>query len=79
MGRRVVRTKGVCQGRARLFGTRIPVCTVVRLQGNGATMNTLWEHFPALTMEDLKVIYRYYKKHETEILEDIDEELKELA
>lgn len=75
MGRRIVRTRGVCGGRARLFGTSIEVCQVIRLLNrNGSDLEELWEAFPQLTMGDLDLIKRHYQAHSGEIDRDMAEE-----
>ena len=51
----IVQTAGVCGGRARIEGTRIPVSTVAEYQRSGDSLSeiaALYPHVPPAAIED---------------------------
>lgn len=68
---RIERTPGVCGGRSRIAGTRIPVWTIVRYQQDGATTEEILRSFPSLDKADVGAAAAYYAAHRKEIDADI--------
>lgn len=69
----IVKTPGICGGRARIDGTRITVELVVRLIQDGAVVDELIEgyaHIP-LSRAQIYAALAYYHDHRAEIDEEI--------
>jgi len=72
-GRDIVKTSGVCGGRARIEGTRMPVWSLVYHRFLGFTDWEILYNFQTMTPGDLKNAWRYYEANKAEIDEDIRE------
>jgi uncharacterized protein (DUF433 family) len=73
----VVRTPGVCGGRARVGNTRITVWLLVQSRQMGASDAELLADFPSLTQAHLQAAWDYYKDHKAEIDFDIEDNSEE--
>jgi uncharacterized protein (DUF433 family) len=71
MARKIIRSKDLCEGRARLAGTRIEVQAVIRMVQEGSSLERMCDAFPGLTLGDLHVIRAYYTGHTAEIDQDM--------
>jgi uncharacterized protein (DUF433 family) len=69
----IVKTTGVCGGRACIVGTRIPVWTLVEIQKMGLSDAEILTHYPHLHQQDLDNAWSYYKANSKEIDFDIQE------
>jgi uncharacterized protein (DUF433 family) len=69
----VVKTTGVCGGRARIEGTRVRVYNVAFLHKDGATDGKIHEAYPDLTPAQIHAALAYYYDNR----EEIDAELAE--
>ncbi len=69
----VVKTPGVCGGRARIEETRVRVYNVVFLHKEGATDETIREAYPDLSLAQIHAALAYYYDNR----EEIDMELAE--
>ncbi len=69
----VVKTPGVCGGRARIDGTRVRVYNVVALHKDGASDEKIREAYPDLTPAQIHAALAYYYDNR----EEIDAELAE--
>ena len=69
---RVVKTPGVCGGRARVDGTRITVWLIVLMLREGQSMRDLAQAYPRLTVQDVEAAAAYERAHPEEIQNDID-------
>jgi uncharacterized protein (DUF433 family) len=69
----VVKTTGVCGGRARIEGTRVRVYNVAFLHKDGATDGKIREAYPDLTPAQIHAALAYYYDNR----EEIDAELAE--
>lgn len=49
----------VCHGQACIKGTRIPVHQIVKMLGNGDTIDDLSESYPTIDKEDILECLRY--------------------
>jgi len=70
-GSRVQKTAGVCGGRACIRNTRITVWGLVNSRRLGLADEQILHNIVGLTPEDLHAAWDYYRKHPTEIDEDI--------
>lgn len=68
---RVVRTRGVCGGRARLDGTRIAVWVLASLWQQGASVQEIVESYPFLTPAHVECALDWADEHAEEIECDI--------
>jgi uncharacterized protein (DUF433 family) len=68
---RIIRTPGVCGGRARVFRTRIPVWLLVSYRQLGWSDEEFLENYPQLSMTDLQNAWEYFETHREEIEADI--------
>lgn len=68
---RIVHQGGVCGGRARIKGTRIPVWVLKQYWDFDATDEDILAGFPSLAPEDLEEAKRYIEVHPEEIQQDI--------
>lgn len=68
---RIVRTEGVCGGRARIDGTRITVWGLVAHRRNGMADDEILGAVPGLTREQLAAAWAYAAEHEAEIAADL--------
>lgn len=73
-GRSIVKTDGVCGGRACLEGSRMPVWTLVSYWRLGATDAVILYNFPWVTQDDLDNVRAYYEANRTEIDRDITDQ-----
>lgn len=67
----VQKTPGVCGGRACIRNTRITVWGLVNSRRLGAADEQILENIVGLAPEDLQAAWDYYRKHPTEIEDDI--------
>jgi len=72
-GRTIVKTPGVCGGRAWVEGTRMPVWSLVYHRFLGFTDWEILYNFPTITPGDLKNAWCFYEANKAEIDEDIRE------
>jgi uncharacterized protein (DUF433 family) len=68
---RIVRTPGVCGGRARFEGTRLSVWLVVALIQEGYSYREISRAYPRLTMQDVEDAHDYALEYPEEISRDI--------
>lgn len=68
---RIIRTPGVCGGRARVFRTRIPVWLLVGYRQAGWSDEQILENYPQLSMSGLQHSWEYFETHREEIETDI--------
>ncbi len=73
---RIVRIPGLVGGKPVIKGTRIPVWLVLEYLAEDPNINTLFEAFPRLTIEDVKACLNYAKDlvEEEEILPPVEKE-----
>ncbi|HRI58543.1 MAG TPA: DUF433 domain-containing protein [Saprospiraceae bacterium] len=71
--RGIIKTPGVCGGRACIEGTRMPVWSLVNHRLLGFTDEEILYNFPTMAPDDLKNAWIYYEANKTEIDEDIRE------
>ncbi len=69
----IVRTPGVCGGRACIDGTRIGVWLLVVLWRQGHTDEKILELYPSLKAEQLQAAWRYSQENAAEISKDVQE------
>ena len=72
-GRNIIKTPGVCGGRACIEGARMPVWSLVYHRFLGFTDWEILYNFPTITPGDLKNAWRFYEANKAEIDEDIRE------
>lgn len=65
--RYIVKTPGVCGGRARLENSRIAVHDVIGLIQNGETVDSVTRQLPGLTRAQVYECLSYYEDHLAEI------------
>jgi len=63
----IVKTKGVCGGKARVAGTRLPVWGIEESRQMGWSVEVLIEQYPALTEESILAAWEYARSHRREI------------
>ena len=68
---RVIKTASVCNGSARLMGTRIPIWMLAELKRKGWGDDTIREAYPTLTQLQLDVAWEYVVSHPGEIAEEL--------
>ena len=70
----VVKTEGVCGGRACVGDTRIPVWSLVAARRLGISDEQLLADYPSLSPVHLTVAWAYHAAHRDEIEHDIAEQ-----
>ena len=70
---RIVKTPGVCGGRARINGLRLPVWEIVYSLKEGQTKEEILDGFPSLAQEDIDAAIGYYKNYQSEVDQDYEE------
>lgn len=65
--RYIVKTPGICGGKARLENTRIGVHDVVGLLQNGETVESVTRQLPGITRAQVYECLSYYEDHLAEI------------
>jgi len=65
--RYIVKTPGICGGKARLENTRIGVHDVVGLLQNGETVESVTRQLPGITRAQVYECLSYYEDHLSEI------------
>ncbi len=60
-------TKDICDGKARILRTRIPVWSLVNSKKLGFSDLELLHEYPSITQEDLDNAWNYYRSHKEEI------------
>jgi uncharacterized protein (DUF433 family) len=68
---KIVCTPGVCGGKARIHGTRIPVWGLEHARQNGCSDRQILEMFPGLVRADLAAAWKYVERHKSEIGQQI--------
>jgi uncharacterized protein (DUF433 family) len=69
---RIVKTPGVCGGRARIAGHRVRVQDVVVWhEHQGMTPDEIVSHIPTITLADVHTALAYYFDHVQEIQEEM--------
>lgn len=68
---RIVQTPGTCGGKARIYGTRLPVWGLEAGRRAGRSDTNLMEAYPGLTMADLEAAWAYVDAHPEEIEQQI--------
>lgn len=71
----IVKTDGICGGRARIANTRIPVSGIVESKRLGMTDEQILEAYPTLRTTDIEQALLYYAKNRAEIEAELVEEL----
>jgi uncharacterized protein (DUF433 family) len=72
---RILRTPGVCGGRACIAGHRVRVLDIVVWhEFQGMTPDEIVSHVPTITLADVHAALAYYFDHVTEIQEEIQAE-----
>jgi uncharacterized protein (DUF433 family) len=72
---RIVKTPGVCGGRARVAGHRVRVLDIVTWQEHqGLTPDEIVSHVPSITLADVHAALAYYFDHVEEIQTEMREE-----
>ena len=69
----VLKTPGVCGGRACIRKTRITVWGLVNSRRLGMADDQILQNIVGLTSEDIQAAWEYYRLHPVEIDEDIRE------
>ena len=69
----IEKTVGVCGGEACVIRTRIPVWLLVRQSQLGLSDDDILDDYPSLRKEDLTNTWNYYRAHQTEIEQLIQE------
>ena len=70
---RIVRTLGVCGGRARIAGHRVRVLDIVNWhEHRGMTPDEIVSHVPSLTLAEVHAALAYYFDH----IEEIQHEMR---
>jgi uncharacterized protein (DUF433 family) len=65
--RYIIKTPGVCGGKARIENTRISVHDVIGLLQNGETVESVTRQLPGLTRAQAYECLAYYEDHLAEI------------
>jgi len=52
----------ICHGKPCIKGTRIPVCLIVSLVGEGMSIEEIINDYPSLIAEDIKAAIQYAAK-----------------
>ena len=65
--RYIIKTPGVCGGKARIENTRIGVHDVVGLVQNGETVESVTRQLPGVTRAQVYECLSYYEDHLAEI------------
>lgn len=68
---RIVATSGICGGKPRIHGTRIPVWGLEAGRRAGRSDSNLLRAYPSLVAEDLEAAWNYVEGHQEEIDEQI--------
>jgi uncharacterized protein (DUF433 family) len=70
----IVKTPGVCSGKARIAGHRIRVQDIVVLhEQQGQSPEEIVTHFPQLTLAKVHAALGYYREHRDEIRREMQE------
>lgn len=64
---RIVRTRGICGGDARIAGTRIPVWALESQRRLGISEQELLQDFPRLSHQDLQSAWAWTEAHREEV------------
>lgn len=64
---------GICGGKARIAGTRIPVWSLVQARALGYSEDRLLYEYPTLRSSDLANAWDYFETHKEEIEAQIQE------
>jgi type III restriction enzyme len=75
----VTQKKGVCGGRSIIYGTRIPVWSIVKWYKIGMSLEEIMREFPQLTPAQVHDAFSYYYDNSKEIERDIAQNEDETA
>ena len=67
----IVKTPGVCGGRACIGNRRMPVWSLVEYRNLGGTNADILEAYPFLSEDELRAAWEYAERNETEVASDI--------
>ena len=70
----VAKTPGICGGKARIEGTRVPVQSVVLLHNEGASDDRIRELYPDLTPAQIHAALAYYYDNREEVDAQFEED-----
>ena len=73
MSKVIVKTAGICGGRARLAGTRIPVWGIAALVRQGLSNEQIVRRYPRITVRQVVAAKQYADRHWGEIDNDVRE------
>jgi uncharacterized protein (DUF433 family) len=59
LSQRIVTDPNVCGGKACIKGTRIPIVVILEGMAEGMSPEQLMDHYPHLTMEDIRAALAY--------------------
>lgn len=69
----IEKTAGVCGGKARISGTRIPVWGLENGRRLGLSVSEILERYPSISKDDLDAAWKYADAHKSEIDAEIEE------
>jgi uncharacterized protein (DUF433 family) len=73
----LVRTPGVCGGRLRIDGTRMPVGRLVLLYKEGHSPEQIIENYPHLSGREVYAVLAWYHEHREEFDAELEAEAAE--
>jgi len=68
----IVKTRGICGGRARVNGTRIPVWSIEAYRQEGLSLTQVVSVYPRLDGSDVSHAFSYADANKEEIAADIE-------
>lgn len=74
-GVQIIKSEGVCGGRARIFGTRMPVWVLEEARRGCHNAKDVAAWYCGVTVEDVRAAWKYARDHREEIARDIAENL----
>jgi len=69
---RIVHTEGVCGGRARIAGSRVPVSTIAELYRQGESVGEIALSYPSVDPAAIHDAVGYYLDHRQEVDAEIE-------
>jgi type III restriction enzyme len=67
------KTKGICGGRARIAGTRIPVWGIENARRMGLSVSEILKRYPSISRDGILAAWEYAAIHAAEIDREIRE------
>jgi uncharacterized protein (DUF433 family) len=64
---KIVSTPGICGGKPRIHGTRVPIWGLEHARQSGCSDRQIMEMFPDLVKADLAAAWAYVERHSEEI------------